>query len=139
MDRLGVLRAGLVAGCAALVVGCAEKSAPEVAATPVAPAAADRGSFRVVVQPGQSLDAIALAFHVPKRDIIAANHLTPPYVIKAGTTLLIPASAARAVVKAKPIPKPAVVAQASAKPLQTARVAAPPRSTKPKPEVIPLD
>jgi LysM repeat protein len=142
MDPLGMLRVGLVAGCAALVVGCADKSGPEVATAP-APAAApaDRGTFHVVVQPGQSLDAIALAFHVAKRDIIAANNLTPPYGLKAGTTLLIPVSAARAVAKTKPPAKPTAAA-ASAKPVRTARVAAPPRTTRAKTserEVIPLD
>jgi hypothetical protein len=142
MDWLGVLRAGLVAGCTALVVGCAEKAVPEAAAIAPPSAAADRGTFHVVVQPGQSLDAIALAFRVPKRDIIAANHLAPPYSVKAGTMLLIPVNAAKAVAKPKPARKPTVTAEASAKPVQTARVAAPTRSTAPKvsqPEVIPLD
>jgi LysM repeat protein len=142
MERIGILRAGLVAGCAVVVVACADKSAPEVVATPAPPVVADRATFHVVVQPGQSLDAIALAFRVAKREIIAANHLVPPYVVKAGTTLLIPVSPARAVAKAKPTPKPTVSAEASAKPVQTARVAATPRSAKPKapePQVIPLD
>lgn len=143
MGPLGMLRVGLIAGCAAVVVGCADKSAPEVATAP-APAAApaDRTTFHVVVQPGQSLDAIALAFRVPKRDIIAANHLNPPYGLKAGTTLLIPVNAAKALAKAKPAPKPTAAAEATARPVKTAKVAARPPTTKAKPlqrEVIPLD
>jgi LysM repeat protein len=142
MAGLRILRAGLVAGCAVLAVACADKSAPEIAALPAPPTVADRDTFHVVVQPGQSLDAIALAFRVPKREIIAANHLASPYLVKAGTTLLIPVSQARAVAKTKPTPKSALSAEASIKPVQTARVAAPARSAQPKapkPETIPLD
>jgi LysM repeat protein len=140
MDRLGILRVWLVVGWAALVVGCADKPAPEVAAAPApAAASADRATLHVVVQPGQSLDGIALALHVSKRDIIAANNLAPPYSLKAGTTLLIPA--AKPVAKTKPAAQP-TAAKASAKPVRTARVAAPPPPTKTKTSergIIPLD
>ena len=44
----------------------------------------------IVVQRGQSLGFIALAYHVPTRAIIAANHLTPPYKIETGQHLMIP-------------------------------------------------
>jgi LysM repeat protein len=48
----------------------------------------------IAVKPGQSLGRIAEHFHVPKRAIIAANQLHPPYELKAGSQLVIPGAAA---------------------------------------------
>ncbi len=48
----------------------------------------------IVVRRGQSLDGVAHAYHVPKSVIIAANGLQPPYELKAGTRLTIPAGGA---------------------------------------------
>src|SRR5438128_7918175 len=47
----------------------------------------------ITIERGQSLGRIAEAHHVPKRAIIAANHLTPPYKLKTGAHLLIPGAA----------------------------------------------
>jgi murein DD-endopeptidase MepM/ murein hydrolase activator NlpD len=44
----------------------------------------------VTVQRGQSLSGIAQTYHVPMRIIAEANHLSPPYRIQAGSTLIIP-------------------------------------------------
>src|SRR5260370_20400812 len=45
----------------------------------------------VIVQRGQTLSGIAQTYHVPMRAVAAANHLSPPYPIEVGRTLLIPA------------------------------------------------
>jgi hypothetical protein len=47
----------------------------------------------IVVQPGQSLGRIAEIYRVPTRAIIDANHLAPPYRLKPGMRLAIPAAA----------------------------------------------
>ena len=120
-------------------MACGPEKAGSDAVAP--PPATRQATTKIVVQPGQSLDAIAHAFRVPKRDIIALNQLVPPYQLKAGAILELPAGAAPSpVVQAKPRPKPASPAD-TAPPVRTAKVA-PPRSAKPKPseaEVIPLD
>ena len=46
----------------------------------------------ITVQPGQSLGGIAHSYHVPEREIIAANHLKPPYKLESGMRLKIPGS-----------------------------------------------
>jgi LysM repeat protein len=43
----------------------------------------------ITVAQGQSLGRIAETYHVPKRVIIAANQLQPPYELKAGSRLVI--------------------------------------------------
>ena len=48
----------------------------------------------IVVRPGQSLGGIAHSYHVPEREIIAANHLKPPYKLETGMRLKIPGSGA---------------------------------------------
>jgi LysM repeat protein len=53
----------------------------------------------VTVRPGQSLGGIAEANHVSKQSIIVANHLSPPYKLKMGQRLTIPAAMAEATVK----------------------------------------
>jgi LysM repeat protein len=134
-------RAGALIGCGLWLAACsadnrgAEPGTPKSVSGPAAPTA------KIVVQPGQSLDAIALAFHVPKRDIIALNHLAPPYRLRAGAILDIPAAAAAELAakpKAKTRPEHAR-AEAAPAPVRTARAAPQPRPN-PKPgEVIPLD
>ena len=44
----------------------------------------------VVVQPGQTLTSLSVAYHVPAATIQWGNRLTPHVVPKAGSTLLIP-------------------------------------------------
>jgi len=44
----------------------------------------------VVVDPGRSLDGIARENHVSPTALAAANHLAPPYKLKAGSRLVLP-------------------------------------------------
>jgi LysM repeat protein len=61
---------------------------------------ADTPDIRLItVRPGQSLGGIAEANHVSKLTIIAANHLSPPYKLKIGQRLTIPAAMAEASMK----------------------------------------
>ena len=135
-------RAGMLLGCGLLLAACSadrpggELAAPKPASSPVAP------TTKIVVQPGQSLDAIAQAFHVPKGDIIALNHLVSPYRLRAGMILEIPVGAAElaAKPKAKSRPRHALADPAPAPaPVRTAKVVHPPRPNPKPSEVIPLD
>lgn len=67
-------------------------------AGPVAPPVPHRSheGRHIVVRRGQSLGRLAEQYHVPKREIIAANRLTPPYTIEIGQRLLIPGGGERA-------------------------------------------
>src|SRR5690349_3310275 len=93
------LFAGLVAACSAgppeaapVELTGAELGVPNNAPSPIVggPRAETR---RIVVQPGQSVGKLAVAYHVSKQAIIAANHLTPPYKIEIGKPLIIPGGA----------------------------------------------
>jgi LysM repeat protein len=53
----------------------------------------------VTVRAGQSLGGIAETNHVSKQAIIAANHLSPPYKLKIGLRLAIPAAVAESAAK----------------------------------------
>src|SRR5947209_2332802 len=100
-DRLGMFRAATAAALASLLAACASGSSdpapvvmkgagPAEASVTTAPQrTADR---YIVVRPGQQLGRIAEAYRVPKRTIIAANHLQPPYKLAMGQRLLIPGS-----------------------------------------------
>ena len=68
-------------------------AAPSVGSEPKAAVGAGR---TITVKSGQSLGGIAEAHHVSKRAIIAANRLQPPYELKTGARLIIPASKAGA-------------------------------------------
>jgi murein DD-endopeptidase MepM/ murein hydrolase activator NlpD len=58
---------------------------------PLAPPVMGAEAHRViVVERGQSLGRIAERYHVPKREIIEANHLKPPYNVEIGQRLVIP-------------------------------------------------
>ncbi len=93
-----ILLAGFVAACG----GGSSGPAPVVLRGPAPPGVAEGGPMpppmamprgdaqRIVVERGQSLSGIAHAHHVSEREIVAANHLTPPYKIEAGQRLLIP-------------------------------------------------
>jgi murein DD-endopeptidase MepM/ murein hydrolase activator NlpD len=50
---------------------------------------------QIVVRPGQSVGGLAEQYHVTRRDLIAANHLEPPYGIEIGQHLVIPGGTAR--------------------------------------------
>ena len=132
-----VLRAAPVVFLAASLAACGGPSspAPVVIGGTAPPGFAQGGVMprpmampraqaqRIVVEHGQSLSGIAHAYHVSEREIIAANHLTPPYKIEAGQHLLIPGTGA-----ASREPPPAA-----------APPAAPIAQTRAPPEIIPLD
>jgi LysM repeat protein len=141
MRQFSFLRAALFLGYGVLVSACANNPAPVAAVTP-ASTTPPAGHAYLVVDRGQSLDKIAQTYHVAKRDLIAANHLTPPFGLKPGMVLEIPAPTMKSVAKAKERPEDGGAVEAGAKPVRTGAVAGPARSAKPKPsepEVIPLD
>src|SRR5437773_947930 len=51
-----------------------------------------REARQIVVRAGQSVSRIAAEYGLPKRTIIAANNLAPPYKIKIGQQLRIPSA-----------------------------------------------
>ena len=85
---------GFVAGCEALTPTALNGDAPDVAApssdTQKQATVATPEARQIVVEPGQSVSRIAAKYHMPRRAIIAANDLTPPYKIKIGQHLRIP-------------------------------------------------
>ncbi|HUI18976.1 MAG TPA: LysM peptidoglycan-binding domain-containing M23 family metallopeptidase [Alphaproteobacteria bacterium] len=84
------LLAGLLTGCGFLAVP-APKEAVAPAAAPVAAAPAPAAApGTVIVQPGDSVYSIARRNNTPIRAIIEANHLEPPFALRAGQTLLVP-------------------------------------------------
>jgi LysM repeat protein len=89
---------------------------------------AARTARTVTVKAGQSLGEIAKAYHVSTRAIISANRLHPPYDLKAGGRLIIPASETIASVKDDKPHRPRGLAQS-----------APATKSSEPPEVIPLD
>lgn len=50
----------------------------------------DEGDKKIVVESGETLYSVAKKHSVVLRDLIEANKLTPPFVLKAGSTLIIP-------------------------------------------------
>jgi LysM repeat protein len=134
--------------CCVLLTACAGRAPPSVptAATATSPA---KNEIYIVVQRGQTLDAVADRFHVTKADIIALNDLKPPYRLKPGGVLKLPVAAQldpgtqEDEGPATP-PRPAraaTTAATTAPPAQAPRPARPKTSEKPKPspQVIPLD
>jgi LysM repeat protein len=87
----------------------------------------------IVVKPGQSLGRIAEHYHIPKRTIIAANQLHPPYELKAGSQLVIPGAAANAVTAE---PQHKTTTKGSAMTVHATKAKLPSAS---EPEGIPLD
>ncbi len=139
MRQIRFLRAAVFLGGAALVSGCADTSAPPGSTAAPALVAPTAGHAYLVVERGQTLDKIAQTYRVTKRDLIAANHLKPPYHLKPGMTLEIPAAAATPVAKAKERQKHT---EAGAPPVLTAgvtRSSSNAKSKRSEPEVIPLD
>jgi LysM repeat protein len=121
MFRLSSYRTAMIVGCG-LVAACAERPPAAAPATP--PAAAK--PIYVVVARGQSLDRIAQTYHVAKDDIIAANHLNPPYRLEPGTVLAVPFVATEAAKPATTPPKPDIPPRSAAKPDKQLRAAAKP-------------
>src|SRR4051812_40320115 len=103
--RRGLARAVAAIAFASLLAGCAgDQAGPApvylkngmAEGAPVSSPAPRRETQRVVVRPGQSLKGIARTYRVPERTIIAANHLTPPYKLRIGASLVIPGAIAEA-------------------------------------------
>jgi LysM repeat protein len=135
-----IVGAVLILTCGLLIGGCADHSRATVAAPPAAQEPA-RPTQQIVVQRGQSLDEIARALRVAKQEIIQLNHLAPPYTLKAGATLLVPAGHAQLVKQAKPRPAPPASTTKAAEPdrLAEAQPSRRPSAPRTKLEVIPLD
>ena len=155
MNRHGNLGTALLLSCVGFLTACAESPRATAPAQMMGPAqgapataTASPGAHPakaryIVVRPGQSLGGIAEAYHVPKQAIIAANHLTMPYSLKAGARLAIPIAARQAGTPPASSTKVALSAPAPAHSGHAARrVRAPSRRAKVRlaePEVIPLD
>ena len=126
---------------------CTGHGSPSVPAAAPAPSSA-RNEIYIVIQRGQTLDAVVDRFHVTKTDIIALKDLKPPYRLKPGGILRLPITAqlhqeTEADEGSESLPKPSSTAKTvttPASPAQELRPARPKTSGKPKPpEVIPLD
>lgn len=109
-----------------LIPGAAVTPAEAPPTAPLAPVASE--ARHIVVQPGQSVSRLAVQYHVPKRAIIAANQLTPPYKVKIGQRLLIPGAAET--------PPPAVAAGSSLPEIIPADALPPAKSTASPPAAI---
>jgi murein DD-endopeptidase MepM/ murein hydrolase activator NlpD len=164
--RGGWGRAGLVVILALLVGACADQTDPAPvfqrgdAGPPMAPMGLSPmppPSLQVTVKRGQTLDGYAYTYHVPKAAIIAANGLRPPYQLKTGQRLTIPAAGSMQQASTRPAMPPPVAAAPVAppqaaipQPPATPQTIAPPSgppsgpspgppSGKATPDVIPLD
>jgi murein DD-endopeptidase MepM/ murein hydrolase activator NlpD len=62
-------------------------------AEPMGPMAGAEARHVIVVERGESLGRIAARYHVPKHEIIEANHLRPPYNVEIGQRLVLPGGA----------------------------------------------
>jgi LysM repeat protein len=91
------------------------------------PKAATGPGRTITVKAGQSLGGIAKTYHVSKQALIAANDLHPPYELKIGARLIVPASTVTSARSTKQHG-----AKGSAKPAHAVKPSEPP-------EVIPLD
>ena len=138
LDRIAYALAFLAVGC--LTACTTDSGAPTGAGGGINVPSAGAGKTsaaeyrRITVQPGQSLGRIAQQYRVSTQAIVAANHLTPPYTLKAGATLVIPTSAAG------PPPRPATVARPAVQGPHAVAASAPaPSKRKTAAEVIPLD
>jgi LysM repeat protein len=99
MARTRRLRLGILLLTVALA-GCARTAppAPVVAGGTPQSSRTTRGAPQpvvphpdhVVVQPGETLYAVARRYDVPVRTLIEANGLTPPYKLNAGRSLAVP-------------------------------------------------
>jgi lipoprotein NlpD len=154
MRRRRTLSTTVILGCALLLAACAGRDASVGPAAKPAPSPA-RNEIYILVQRGQTLDAVAGRFKVAKADIIAINDLKPPYTLKPGAILKLPVAAQElnpetsADEKPAPLSKPlrpattaAMTAPPAAAPARARRPVRPKSSEKPQPsapQVIPLD
>jgi murein DD-endopeptidase MepM/ murein hydrolase activator NlpD len=91
------------------------------------PPMAAQGQREIVVERGQSLGRIAERYHVPKGEIIEANHLRPPYNIEIGQRLVLPGGE----------PPPPQLARAGSIPLEGPPP--PQQQAAREPAIVPLD
>jgi lipoprotein NlpD len=131
MRRRRTLGTAVILGYGLLLAGCAGREASVGAAAKPASSPA-RNEIYILVQRGQTLEAVAGRFNVAKTDIIAVNDLKPPYTLKPGAVLKLPVAAQElnpetaADEKPAPLPKPL-------KPATTAAMTAPPADASPRP------
>src|SRR3954466_14567358 len=152
MEQKAALQIAILLSSGLLLAACGgRKDSIVPAATPAQPPAASQ--IYIVVQRGQTLDALAERFRIDKAEIIALNNLKPPYMLKPGAVLKIPALPAALEQKEQTIepaahaPPPATAAASAPKPTPSAAASAPARPARPKPppqpmtppKVIPLD
>jgi lipoprotein NlpD len=149
MERVA-LQIAILLSSGLLLAACGGRKDSIVSPVPAQPPAASR--IYIVVQRGQTLDALAERFRIDKAEIIALNNLKPPYTLKPGAVLQIPALSAplepeeQTIEPAANSPLPATAA-AAPKPTPSAADVAPARPARPKPQpklktppkVIPLD
>jgi murein DD-endopeptidase MepM/ murein hydrolase activator NlpD len=111
-----------VAALALLLTACGPRpDGPAPVVSGEAAAAAPVEPQSVTVRAGQTLSGIAHTYHVPMQVIAEANHLTPPYRIEVGRTLIVPQTGQPAV--------PLTSAQGPGAPPKPEEVAALPRPT----------
>lgn len=99
-------------GCG-MLAGCAYEATPPIpTAASECPTQRCPTEWLVVVQHGQSLDKLTRTLGVAKHAVIQRNELTPPYQIKTGSVLVVPANAAAPPQKSRrtaPKRKPAII------------------------------
>ena len=148
MEKAALQIAILLSSGLLLAACSSRKDSSVLAATPAQPPTASR--IYIVVQRGQTLDALAEKFRIDKAEIIVLNNLKHPYMLKPGAVLQIPALPAaldqkeQTIEPPTPSPSPTRAAAGAPKPTPSAadsRPARPKRQPRPKtsPEVIPLD
>ena len=87
-----VVIAASVAGCDTIWNWGPEPSSRHTAIAPLPPPGSLGRAHpdSIVVKPGQTLFDVARLYDIPTRAVIDANHLDPPYRLKAGSTLVLP-------------------------------------------------
>ena len=105
-----------------------ETSVADLPARPTPPPASVALGDSYVVQPGETLGAIARRFGTTVRAIQDANGISDPRLLQAGQTLVIPGAGTRTPTASAPRPTPVVTT-----PPPRREPAAPPRPTAPPP------
>lgn len=78
-----------------------QNSAQQVAMAGGAVQSAAKAASNTLVQPGETLYGVARRFNVSPQDLMAANNITDPNMLRAGQTLVIPAAGATLVAAAQ--------------------------------------
>lgn len=116
---------------------------PQTVPFVVAQGARDDGSILHTVQPGDTVDSIAVAYGVTRQDILSLNDIRDPRIIQVGQQLIIRQGSGSAAATEEPAPP---VSQEPAAPAETGDAAtapeepaAEPQSGNPPPTPAPLD